>query len=636
MKIATRLLKLLMVFACSVFSTAAFGQALATYTWTGLADGTNIDVVGNYTTNGTDPAAALPNGNDGSGVQQVVFFDGRNTTNLNLMKNANGWPNSGFGTIGVDFALTPNQTNDVQIQSAPGVARSGQIGWFSFTNNSVHNSLIIGGPFNLNNATLMTGRPAASTHYWVNYSTAPLILAPSVELQAGGGNAYTIDFQGTGDFVVNNILQTDNGGGISLIFDGTGSLIWTKTGYNVDAGGVSYGGPAGIGTVTLNTGQIIIKSAGNLSPGNGVITINDNTRLVWDMGALADTTGRQITGTPLGTLVVSNGSLTLSSTTSTFPGTFALYGGTLIAGNAENVNNSSGPLGFGSTISFRGGALGSSIANAFDYSPRFDTSAGQKYKIDTGGQNVTFSNALASTGATFTKVGAGTLTFAGTNTYSGTTTVSGGKLVLGVQTGTGAIVVNDGNALGLTEIGNTQVQPSALTVGASASAILEFNNVTNTASAPLAVTGAISTGGPITININGGSFNTIGQSFPLFSWGSGTPPAVTLGVVNGASGHLTTNGGNTIVLTIDSTPYVWTGVTSASWDKTTSGNWVQSGVGKIWQDAVLTVLDDSATTANTNITITGQLSPGSVTVNSTLVPYSIASSAVTTSRAAAA
>ena len=192
MKIATRLLKLLLVFACAAFSTTAFGQ-LGNYTWTGLADRTNLDTVGNYTTNGTDPALRLPDGLDGSGVQETVFFDGRTTNNLDLMKNANGWPNSGFNTIGVNFALTPNQTNDVQFENAPGVTRSGQIGWYSFTNARAHSSLTIGGAYSGNNEMLMTGRPAASTHFWVNFSTSPIILAPSVELQAGGGNAYTID-----------------------------------------------------------------------------------------------------------------------------------------------------------------------------------------------------------------------------------------------------------------------------------------------------------------------------------------------------------------------------------------------------------------------------------------------------------
>ncbi len=626
MKMVIRLLKLLVAFACAAGSTAAFGQT-ANFTWTGQADGTNLDTPGNYVTNGTAlVASGLPNGNDGSGIQQTVFFDGQTTSNLFLTKNANAWPNSGFGTIGVDFALTANQTHDVEMQNAPGVTRSGQIGWYSFTNASLNNSLIIGNAYN-NNALLMTARPAASTHFWVNNSAAPMILAPSVELEAGGGNAYTIDFQGTGNFVINNILQTDNGGGISIQDDATGTIIWTKTGYNVDPG-TSFGAPAGIGTVLVNSNKIIIKTAGNLTP-NGfpsTITINDNAQLVWDMGSAADTINRQITGTALGSLVLSNGVLTLSANSSTFPGTFALYGGTLVAGGAENTGNSSGPLGFGSTISFRGGALASSLANTFDYSPRFDTSAGQAYKIDSGGQSVTFSNALTSVGGTFTKVGAGTLTFAGANTYSGITTVSGGKLVLGLSAGTGGIVVADGAALGFTEIGSTQVKPATLAVGTGVGAVLEFNNVTNSASAPLAVTGAISTsGGTITININSGSFNTIGQSFPLFTWGSGSAPAVTLGGVSGASGTLSTNG-NSIVLTISSTPYVWTGGSSAIWDTASSGNWVQSGISKIWANGVLTVLDDSAVTANTNLTLAGHLSPASVTVNNTLNPYSVASS----------
>jgi fibronectin-binding autotransporter adhesin len=629
MKTTIRKLKLLLLLGCSLATTAAFGQ-LGNYTWTGLANGTNLDTTGNYTTNGTDPALRLPDGNDGSGIQESVFFDGRTTTNLSLTKNGNGWPNSGFNTIGVNFVLTPNQTNDVQMQSAPGVTRSGQIGWYSFTNNSAHSSLTIGGAYTLNNAMLMTGRPAGQTHYWVNNSTAPIVLAPSVELQAGGGNAYTIDFQGTGDFIINNILQTDNGGNISLQMDGTGSVIWTKTGYNVDAGGASQGAPGGIGTVTVNTNKIIIKTAGNLTP-NGfpsTIGISNSAALVWDMGTSADTINRTITGDPTASLVLSNGVLTLSSGSSTFPGTFALYGGTLIAGGTESPQgNPTGPLGFGSTISFHGGALASSIANAFDYSGRFDTSAGQAYKIDTGGQSVTFSNALTSVGGTFTKVGAGTLTMAGTNTYSGTTTVNGGRLVLVVSTGAGAIVIADGAQLGLTEIGSTQVTPATLTVGTGGGAILEFNNVTNTASAPLAVTGGISTGGgTITINVNSGSFNTIGQSFPLFTWGSGAAPAVTLGSVNGASGTLSTNG-NSIVLTIASTPYVWTGGSSAIWDTVSTGDWLQSGASKVWANGVLTVFDDSATTVNTNITITGHLSPASVTVNSTLNPYSIISSA---------
>ena len=102
-------------------------------------------------------------------------------------------------------------------------------------------------------------------------------------------------------------------------------------------------------------------------------------------------------------------------------------------------------------ISFVGGTLGFSSVNTYDYSPRFDTSAGQAYSFDTAGQNVTFTNALTSSGGTLTKLGSGTLTLTGANTYSGLTTVSAGKLVIQGSQGTGGITVANSATLGVTE-----------------------------------------------------------------------------------------------------------------------------------------------------------------------------------------
>src|SRR5206468_2919107 len=130
--------------------------------------------------------------------------------------------------------------------------------------------------------------------------------------------------------------------------------------------------------------------------------------------------GGIISGT--GPLQVSSGSLTLANPNSTFTGNITLSGGTLAAGASETPGVS-GPLGVGGTISFAGGTLAYSPYNGFDYSPRFDTAAGQVYRIDTAGQSVTFTNNLASSGGTLTKAGDGTLTLAGTSSYSGLTTV---------------------------------------------------------------------------------------------------------------------------------------------------------------------------------------------------------------------
>ena len=213
------------------------------------------------------------------------------------------------------------------------------------------------------------------------------------------------------------------------------------------------------------------------------------------------------------------GTLILSGQ-NTLSGNISLTGGELIAGSIENVGVS-GPLGQGGIISFTGGTLGFSANNNFDYSPRFSTAAGQAYSIDTGGQNVTFANNLGSSGGSLTKLGGGTLTLSGTNTYNGPTTVSGGKLAFqGPKTGSGDITVADFAALGVFDTG-TPVTPNTLTLGTSGNTTLEFNNVNSTTTAPLAPVN-LSSAGTITINVNSGTFPTVGLSYPLLSWTSGS------------------------------------------------------------------------------------------------------------------
>ncbi len=325
----------------------------------------------------------------------------------------------------------------------------------------------------------------------------------------------------------------------------------------------------------------------------------------------------------IGNLVVSAGTLTLSSSQSDWTGNIVLTnGGVLVAGGAQNVGGT-GPLGINSTIFFKGGTLQFSVANTFDYSPNFSTAANQAYSLNSGGQLVTLTNALTSSGGTLTKLGSGTLTLTGANTYSGTTAVGAGKLIMQSTAGTGAIIVSNSTALGVSQ-GGTQIAPSTLTVGTSSSATLEFNNVTSTTTAAIAVAGAISAGGPITVNVNSGSF-TIGQSYPLFSWGSGSAPAVTLGTLVGAVGNLTTSG-NTIMLNITGLAYVWTGIADGNWDITTANDWKVNGVSQIWANGSAALFDDTVTSANTNVTLNAPISAASVTVNSSTKTYSFTSS----------
>src|SRR3974377_197071 len=78
-----KVLKVLVMAFGAAAVTCTFGQ-VANYTWTGAADGTNLDTPGNYTTKGVAPATTLPNGLDFSGIQESVIWDGRTSTALIL------------------------------------------------------------------------------------------------------------------------------------------------------------------------------------------------------------------------------------------------------------------------------------------------------------------------------------------------------------------------------------------------------------------------------------------------------------------------------------------------------------------------------------------------------------------------
>jgi fibronectin-binding autotransporter adhesin len=603
MKMKLAILKLLVVLGSALATTAVLGQT--TYTWTGAANGTNIATAGNWTTNGSTPAVTVPNGT----YQDTAQWDGVTASNLVISYGSSGLPGTGFGSLGINLVLTANQTNPVQIISS--VALSPVVG--------VNNVNIASGAgaFRLGDGTAnvlnIIGRPSGGFHDWINNSTNPAIICPNVRWQAGGGAAYTLAFDGTGNWFVTNNLTPAGGSTVNLAKLGSGTWAWS--GPSIPA---AIGNPVINSPVVINEGTVILARSGLLA--NQAIQNYGATPtlLQYDAAAQAQTLGGAISG-PM-TVMASAGTLTLSGQ-STFTGNIVLTNtGTLIVSNTENAGVS-GPLGVGGTISFTGGTLGFSVNNTFDYSSRFDTSANQAYSFNTGGQSVTFATGLGSSDGTLTKIGAGTLTLSGASSYSGLTTVSGGKLVFqGSKTGSGDITVADSAALGVTATG-TPVAPGTLTLGTSSGATLEFNNVNSTTTAPLAA-GTLTSAGTVTININGGSF-TAGQSYPLLTWTSGSAPAVSLGSVSGAAGSLSTNG-NTIRFNVMA-PLIWTGNNNGSWDTNTSGNWVQGGNPVVFTNGSPALFDDTAPGATT-VTVNALVQPSTLTISNRALAYSIGSS----------
>jgi fibronectin-binding autotransporter adhesin len=597
MKRATKLLKFLIGFACAVCSTAAFGQT--THIWTGGGDGKDID-------NATNWDGTVPTSNAGD----IGEWNGTPAGNLLLTHNTSGPLNS--GTPGVNFHLTASQTGSVNISSR--VASSANIAQNAITIDSGAGAFSEGdGSANVLNIIL---RPSSSgapfpIHLWANNSANAATIFPNVRYQSGGGNPHTIQFDGSGDWIVNNALNNANAGNNNnfIVKTGTGTVFWNPSSIAGAAGVNGIGSP-----IDIEGGRIVLTASATEL---GTQRITNNATLQFDVPSGSQTLSGPITGT--GTVRVSNGTLTLSSAQSDFAGTIDITNnGVLVAGGAQNVGGT-GPLGVGSTIVFDGGTLQFSAANTYDYSPQFSTAPNQAYKFDTAAQNVTFTNALTSAGGTLTKVGSGVLTLTGANTYSGVTVVGGGKLLIQGSAGSGSIVVSNSTILGVTATG-TSITPATLTVGTSSSATLEFNNISSTSVAPIAA-GTIVAGGPITVNVASGSF-AVGQSYPLFSWTSGTAPAVTLGSLVGAVGNLSTNG-TKIQLNVTGLAYVWTGLTDGTWDKTTPNNWKVNGASQIWSDGNAALFDDSSSGV-TNININAPIAPANTAINSSSNVFSIA------------
>jgi fibronectin-binding autotransporter adhesin len=605
MKTRLKWLKSIPLFFSAFAATAAFGQT--TYNWTNSAGG-DLATAANWSPNG------VPNIGATAVMGDTMQFDGQSTGPVSATSNTGAQTGSSVGgTIaGIYVRLTPNQTSPVTFHTTVANSASSGIRFNSIFIDAGAGSFTLGKGSTTNCLDTLWGTTNPQGHSLSNNSVNPAIILPDVRWRLGAGGAHTFIFSGTGDWNITNDIANVNGAASLVSKDGPGTMRWS-------AGNNSFWGTkTTIATpLTLSGGTLILHSSG-LFPATTTVNSSAGTLLKLDVVGGSQTIANPVNGG--GSIQVHNGTLTLSGQ-NTYTGETILSGGSLIANRAENLGVN-GPLGVGGVISFTGGTLAFSSVNSYDYSPRFTNTASQAFRFDTAGQNVTFTNGLASSSGTLTKLGSGTLTLSGANTYDGATTVSAGKLFIQGSHGAGAITVSNSAALGASQ-GGAQITPASLTVGTSSSATLEFSDVNNTVTPAIAVSGAITAGGPITVNVNSGSF-LIGGSYPLFSWGSGSAPAVVLGTVVGGVGNLSTNG-NTIKLNITGLSYVWTGTTDGNWDTTTANDWKVNGVAQLWVNGSAALFDDTAT-GQTNIIVNAPITAAGITVNSTTNLYSITSS----------
>jgi fibronectin-binding autotransporter adhesin len=327
----------------------------------------------------------------------------------------------------------------------------------------------------------------------------------------------------------------------------------------------------GTNSITLASGATLtITSGGLLKAGGNAATISGGTALTSGGNELVirtDASGDKLSistavSTSGGLVKAGAGTLVLSNLSNTIGGGIAIDAGTLNITSLSSLGN----LGGSKLITFGGGTLQYGTGLTADVSPFLNAfPAGTLAGIDTNGNSVTFTSALAGTGG-LSKLGSGTLTLNATNTYAGGTTIAGGTLVfptVSAVPAAGRIVIGSGGALSVSGaystlagwLGSGQIASSSNGALALVSSSSEnFDGTTYNGLSVGAMTGSsITYTGSITPGAGGyfvgGGGGTITIPNPTFSGvnnftaGNGGGGTVILAAANSFTGNLTVSAG---------------------------------------------------------------------------------------------
>ncbi len=251
-------------------------------------------------------------------------------------------------------------------------------------------------------------------------------------------------------------------------------------------------------------------------------------------------------------------------------------------------------------------------------------------------------------GGSLLKIGPGTNTLSGTAAFTGGTTVSNGVLVVdGSLSGTvtvepGAIFAGSGTASGAVSVSSGAVSPgdpAVSVVGTLNIGTLSLNNSVvafDLSSSPVPaaandlvnVTSALSLSGSNTLVISPLAFMNVGDQFTVIQYaGSPLPSSVTnnLGVISALPGFsfnivdpgTTPNAIKIRVVTALGNDF-WTGAASSTWD-TTSVDWLRNNNPVTFNLGDFANFTDSSTV--TNVTLSGALTVGGITVSSSSEVY---------------
>ena len=457
------------------------------------------------------------------------------------------------------------------------------------------------------------GGGAGTTTSIVNVISGSMTLGPFLRWGIGSATATSvINLDGgtlaSGNWVRNGGTNTFNFNGGTFTINSNITITQPLISCVVKSGGAVFSVPSGL-TLAFDTVLATGGTGGGLRKiGSGILTLTQNNTYTGATQVEAGTL--QISGGSLAGPVVVTGLLSFNrSDTSTFSNVISGAGSLIKQGSGtltlSGVNTYTGvtsisagilqmgdSAAFGSgDIVFTGGTLRFIAGYVFDISARIKNSS-SAIRIDTNGQNATFTSLASTNTGGLIKSGSGTLAFTGSsNAFTGNITCSAGATqFLGPYTATGTVFVN--GTTPTLSIASTFTQTYtassvrsfqvALTNGSSATVNVEGSaNVTLNAGMMLGdnnggngtfnqTGGTVSTGAGGTwlagavclLDVSGGTFTTVGIECGGGT-GAGTVTVSGAGTIN--AGSLIINRGSgagvSAVININGGTLTTTGVT---------------------------------------------------------------------------
>ena len=287
---------------------------------------------------------------------------------------------------------------------------------------------------------------------------------------------------------------------------------FATTGYTLSSGTITLGGASASDNalttadgISATINSVLAGSSDIAKNGGGTLILGGNNvftgALSINGGALRATHAAALGTSAAGTTVGGSAALELSGGISIGGETLGLSGTGISSGGA--LRNISGDNTYGGAITLNAATRINSDAGTLT----LDVASGNAIA---GTQNLTFGGAgtvavndpIATSTATLTKDGAGTLELNAVNTYTGTTTVSAGKLALGASGALAStnVSVSSGATLDLTAKSSGYAVASGTTLGGSGTVTAASAQTVSIGSGATIQPGTATTSGNLTIN----------------------------------------------------------------------------------------------------------------------------------------